>query len=203
MVFSNSACFSRSLAITASGALPTNFSLFSLPATRSKSFCTFSICLLIRVISASLSIRPAIGIKISMLPNSDVAEIGASSFSLRIVIASSFASELRNCWFSSRRRCSSVPTFLSKIEIGLLGLMSISPRMLRIAIMNCLTHSRSCIDCASTLAASCSGNACSMIVAPSVYLPASGATRCQISSVMNGMIGCIKRCNASRIVTNV
>ncbi|MNS89762.1 hypothetical protein D3C72_1237850 [compost metagenome] len=53
----------------------------------------------------------------------------------------------------------------------------------------------------STLAASNSGKACSIIV--SALTPASGATDFQMVSVMKGMMGCARRSRVSSTVTRV
>lgn len=60
-------------------------------------------------------------------------------------------------------------------------------------LINFFTHSISLSTCASCSDVSCTGNGCTMMLFVSPFTSDSGATRCQISSVMNGINGCSKR----------
>ncbi|MNH25428.1 hypothetical protein D3C79_854220 [compost metagenome] len=154
-----------------------------------------------RASSASLSIRPAIGTSTCRSPTSAVALSGASSCSPSTVKDSIFASFFSSASFSCRRRWSSALAFLRNSCSGLPGPMFISPRMLRTPSISSLSHSISPSAAASMRLSLATGHGCSMMVLPSA--PASGARRCQISSVMNGMNGWARRRATSSTRTRV
>ena len=90
--------------MTAAGALLTKLSLPSLPAVRARSFSIFSAALAIRASSASLSIKPAIGISSSISPTIAVADAGAISSALNTVKLSIRARRLSTVATSAKRR---------------------------------------------------------------------------------------------------
>ncbi|MNE42486.1 hypothetical protein D3C80_1366120 [compost metagenome] len=187
--------------MTSAGALSTKAALDSLPPTRCTSPCRRWISLSRRASSAFLSIRPAIGTSTSISPTSAVALSGASAPSANTVKDSSLASFLSSASFSLRRRWSSLLVFLRNSCRGLPGPMFISPRMLRTPSIRPLSHSMSSSAAASMRASTATGHGCSMMVLPCA--PTSGARRCQISSVMNGMNGCARRRATSSTRTRV
>ena len=121
-----------------------------------------------------------------------------------MVTVSSLDNLSKKALAASKRRLSSALTFLSKALSGLFGEISISPRILRIPTINFFTHSISASTCSSCLAASCTGNACTIMLAFSSTCSAlNGTTRCQIVSVINGINGCNKRSKFSSTLINV
>ncbi|MNP20045.1 hypothetical protein D3C76_1126020 [compost metagenome] len=107
----------------------------------------------------------------------------------------------RKVLFSVTRRTAASLQPRSSSASGLPGEMFISARMLRTATIACFSHSVSAAAASSTCAASNSGNGCSMMV--SALIPAMTFTRCQMVSVMNGMIGCARRSRPSSTVIRV
>ncbi len=107
----------------------------------------------------------------------------------------------RKLRLSLTRRTASSLQPRSSSSSGLPGAMFISARMLRTATIACFSHSVSANAASSTCAALYSGNGCSMMV--SAVIPQMTFTRCQMVSVMNGMIGCARRSRPSSTVTSV
>ena len=149
---------------------------------------------------------PAIGINTSILPTSAVEESGAFSPSFNQVMSSNFAMAFKKLVLASRRRWSSALPFLNKHLTGLPGPIPRSARMLRIPVITPFSHSMSVSACASTLLSSNLGYWANMMVSPfceSLVVSAIGASVCQISSVMYGIIGCAKRRMVSNTSTSV
>ncbi|MNP34731.1 hypothetical protein D3C76_1280350 [compost metagenome] len=130
-----------------------------------------------------------------------VTETGPLSSAGSTVILSRRAMFCRKLLFSVTRRTAASLQPRSSSSSGLPGERFISARMLRIATIACFSHSVSDAAASSTCAASNSGNGCSMMV--SAVMPLITFTRCQMVSVMNGMIGCARRSKPSRTVISV
>ncbi len=107
----------------------------------------------------------------------------------------------RKLRLASTRRSAAGEQSRSSTSSGLLSAMFISARILRTATIACFIHSMSAFASASSFAASYCGKGCSMMVSSLIFF--SPFTRCQMVSVINGMIGCARRSSASSTWTSV